>query len=169
MYAMVARPGEEVKPDARGPAGVGGWLLILCLLLLVWQPVSLGLTASSALDVLVVRGLPVALVLAMRLLAAAFGIAAGVALAGGRPRAVGLAKLSLALSAAVDVFVYTTPYFPSNRLPGTTPAFVAGSLAYSGAWIWYLSRSTRVRNTFSAALASSASSAFGGLTRPRGR
>jgi hypothetical protein len=46
------------------------------------------------------------------------------------------------------MFVYLTPYFPNNRLPGDTPFYVAGSLAYSGVWLMYLVRSRRVRNTF---------------------
>jgi hypothetical protein len=131
-----------------GRGRVGGWLLVLCLLLLVWQPFSLALVASSALDSLAVRGLPLALVLLMRVFVAAFGIAAGLALARRRPGAVALAKLSLIMSAAADVFVYTTPYFPNNRPPGTTPFYVAASLAYSGMWLVYLIRSTRVHNTY---------------------
>jgi hypothetical protein len=133
-----------------GGSGVRGWLLILCLLLLVWQPLSLGLLASSVVDELAIRGVSLLLVLVLRLLVTAFGIAAGLALLGLKPYAVGLAKLSLVASAAVDVFVYTTPYFPSNRLPGDTPFYVVGSVAYYGIWLMYLLRSRRVRDTFGA-------------------
>jgi hypothetical protein len=55
---------------------------------------------------------------------------------------------SLALSAAMDVFIYTTPFYPSNRQPGDTPLYVGASLAYYSAWTLYLMRSRRVRNTF---------------------
>ena len=130
-------------------SGVGGWLLLLAALLIVWQPLSLGLVASSALEALPLRGLPLALVLLLRVVVTAVGIAAGLALAGRRPGAVELAKVSLALSAATDVFVYTTPYFPNNRFPGETPYYVAASLIYYGAWLAYLVRSTRVSTTFS--------------------
>ena len=128
---------------------VGGWLLVFCLLLLVWQPLSLGLVASSVLGSLAVRGLPAVLVLITRLLVAALGIAAGIALLGRRAGAVTLAKVSLAASAATDVFVYTTPFFPNNRPPGDTVLFVAASLAYHGAWMIYLFRSKRVKEIFS--------------------
>lgn len=131
-----------------GPQGIGGWLLLLVLLLLVWGPVNLGLIASSAFGAVAVRGAPVVLVLLLRVFVTAFGIAAGIALAGTRGPGVTMAKASLALSAATDVFVYTTPYFPSNRLPGDTPIYLAISLAYYGLWIAYLLRSARVRNTF---------------------
>jgi len=134
------------EPSA--PSGVRGWLLVLCVLLLVWQPISLGLVASSVLDALVVRGLPLALVLVVRVVVTAIGIAAGLALLGRRPAAVPMAKASLVASAATDVFVYTTPYFPNNRMPGDTPIVIAASLAYYAIWLAYLFRSKRVRNTF---------------------
>lgn len=121
---------------------------MLCALLLAWQPLSLGVTASSALAALPVRGWPLGLVLLMRVGVAAVGIAAGLALVARRPAAVAMAKTSLVLSAASDLFVYLTPYFPSNRFPGDTPFYVAGSLAYSAGWLVYLVRSRRVRDTF---------------------
>ena len=130
-------------------SGIGGWLLVLCLLLLIWQPISLGLVASSILDALASGGLPAVLILLTRLIVTGFGIAAGLALLGRRPGAVTLAKVSLALSAATDVFVYTTPFFPSNRAPGETPVYIAVSVTYSIVWIVYLFRSKRVRETFS--------------------
>jgi hypothetical protein len=128
---------------------VGGWLLVLCVLLVVWQPISLGLVASAVLDRLAIRGLPLALVLMARVVVAAFGIAAGLALLARRPAAVTMAKASLIASAATDTFVYTTRYFPNNRVPGDTSIVVAASLAYYAIWLAYLFRSRRVRNTFS--------------------
>src|SRR4051812_38055102 len=97
---------------------MGGWLLLLCLLLLVWQPASLALLAAGALDALPIRGLPLALVLVAEIVVAAVGIGAGLALLGRRDGAVTFAKGSLVLSAAMDLFVYATPYVPNNRLPG---------------------------------------------------
>ena len=130
------------------PVGVGGWLGLLCRVLMVWQPLSLALVASSALDSLSLRGLPLASVLVGRLAVAAFGVAAGLALWRRRPGAVGLARASLLLSAAADVFVYTTPYFPNNRPPGDTRLILMGSLVWYGIWLMYLWRSRRVDNTF---------------------
>src|SRR5689334_1654897 len=127
---------------------VRGWLLVLCALLLVWHPVNFAIAAAGALDALPLRGTPLALLLAARLLVTAFGIAAGIALLAVRPAAVRLAIVALALSAAADLFVYTTSYMPSNRLPGDTIWYVAASLLYHGAWLLYLVRSTRVRNTY---------------------
>jgi uncharacterized membrane protein len=127
---------------------VRGWLLVLCALLLVWHPLSLGLTASSVLDRLPVRGLPFALVLMLRLLVTALGIAAGLALLARRGAAVALAKTALIASAATDLFVYLTPFYPNNRLPGDTVWYVAASLTYHGIWLAYLFGSSRVRDTY---------------------
>lgn len=117
---------------------------MLCGLLLVWQPISTGLVASNALDSLAIRGLLVALILLLRVVVTALGVAAGLALLGRRPGGVTLAKVSLFASAATDLFVYLTPYFPNHRPPGQTPLFVLASLTYHGVWIGYLFRSKRV-------------------------
>lgn len=136
--------------EVNGPAGVGGWLLVLCLLLIVWQPLSLGLAAAAVLDDLAVRGLPLALVILLRVLVTALGIAAGLALMNRRPAAVTMAKASLVASAATDTFVYLTPFYPSNRMPGDTPFYVVAALAYYTIWLAYLFRARRVNNTFGA-------------------
>jgi len=131
------------------PRGINGWLLVLCVGLLVWQPVSLALGAAGTLGALAVRGAPAGLALAARLVVAAVGIAAGLALVDRRAGAVTLARSALVLSAAMDLWIYATPYLPNNRTPGDTPLYVAASLAYHAAWLAYLARSKRVRNTFS--------------------
>jgi hypothetical protein len=122
---------------------------LLCRVLILWQPVSLGLVGSSALNSLSVRGLPLALVLLGRIAVAAVGVAAGLALWRRRPGAVTLARASLLLSAAADVFVYSTPYFPNNRPPGDSTLILAASMLWYGIWLMYLWRSKRVRQTFS--------------------
>jgi hypothetical protein len=121
---------------------------VLCRMLIVFHPLSLAITASSVLNALFLRGAPVAIVLLLRLAVVAFGVAAGRMLQNLRPGAVEIARLALLASAALDVFVYTTPYFPSNRIPGDTKFYLIASLAYHGAWIAYLARSKRVRATF---------------------
>lgn len=131
------------------PRGINGWLLVLCVALLVWQPVNLARSGASTLGALTVRGAPAALALAARLVVVAVGIAAGLALVDRRAGAVTLAQIALVLSAAMDLWIYATPYLPNNRMPGDTPFYVAASLAYHAAWLAYLARSKRVRNTFS--------------------
>lgn len=132
----------------RGGRGIGGWLLVLGAVLLVWQPIGLALIASAMVGQIAVRGAWLAIVLVARVLVTALGIAAGIALVGRRDGAVGMAKAALVASAVTDVFIYTTPYAPSNRVPGDAPLYVAGSLAYYGSWLAYLVRSKRVKSTF---------------------
>jgi hypothetical protein len=127
---------------------VGGWLLLLCRLLVVFHPLSLAVTASGALNSLSSRGVAIGSILVLRLVVVGFGIAAGRALQALDPGAVTLARTALVASAATDVFVYTTPYFPNNRPPGDTMYYVAASLAYHAAWLLYLARSKRVRRTY---------------------
>lgn len=125
-------------------SGVGGWLLLFCVLLLVWQPLSLAFVASASLDSLEVRGTPAVLLLLIRIGVAALGIAAGLAILRRRPGAIWLARVSLIVSAVADVVVYASGYFPSNLPPGDAPFAVGLSLTYYGAWMVYLLRSKRV-------------------------
>jgi len=127
---------------------VGGWLLLLCRLLVVFHPLSLAITASNAMSALPARGTAVGLILLLRLVVVGFGMAAGRALQTVQTGAVNMARAALVASVATDVFVYTTPYFPNNRMPGDTIYYVAATLAYHGAWLAYLSRSKRVRATY---------------------
>ncbi len=125
-------------------AGVTGWLRLLCGLLMWWEPIAFAMVAASAFNAISVRGLPVVLVLLARTLAAALCFAAGRALQDRRPSGPALARVALLLSGATHVFAYVTPYFPSNRMPGDTPLYVAATFAYYGGWLVYLSRSRQV-------------------------
>jgi hypothetical protein len=139
---------HEMNDSARQPHGIGGWLLVLCLLFLVWRPVNSALVVASAMAAVAVRGPSLVVGLVALVLVTSLGIAAGVALLLRRGPAVTLANVALVLSAAIDLVIYTTSYFPSNRIPGDTPFYVAASLAYHGLWIGYLFRSSRVNNTY---------------------
>ena len=133
--------------DRAEPAGVKGWLLVFCLFLVVWQPVSLALRAAAVLDALPLRGLPLALLLATRVLVTSFGIAAGTAIVRRAAGALTMAKTALALSAAADVVAYATPYWPNNRPPGEASLVIAVVFICYTAWMTYLFRSRRVRHT----------------------
>jgi hypothetical protein len=134
--------------NSTGPHGVGGWLLLLSRLLVVWSPINVGLSAASALGALPIRGWPLGILLALRLLVAGLGLSAGLAIGSLRPSAVRLAQAALVLAALMDVVVHTTPYYPSNLMPGEAPLYVGASIAYHGGWLAYLRWSKRVRNTF---------------------
>ena len=124
-------------------------MLVLCGLLLVWQPINLAMTMSGLVDELSSRGAGLGLILLARLLAAGLGIAAGLALFQLKPGAVSIAKASLAFSAIIDLVAYATPYSPNNRPPGDATIILIASLLYYGAWFAYLTRSKRVQATYS--------------------
>ncbi len=132
----------------RQPSGIGGWLLILSRLLLVYQPVSLAISASTALNSLPTRGPQIVVGIVVRIVATGVCVAAGLALTNLTPSAVTLTRAALIVSAASDIFILTTSFYPNNRPPGDTPLYVAASVIYHGIWLIYLSRSVRVRNTF---------------------
>jgi len=134
-----------VGPDARG---VRGWLRLLVFLLVGWEPISLGLAVARLLPTLGDRGLAAAGLVALRVLVAGLGVAAALALWNRRPHAVALARVALIASGLTGLVVLLTPILPSNRLPGTTLPLAAGLTVYYGAWLAYLSRSRRVRETF---------------------
>ena len=123
-----------------------GWLLLLSRLLIVYLPLNFAVAAMSALGAVTVRGPVVLVILAVRGVVTAVGVAAGFALTNRQSNGIALAKTALVLSTATDLFVYSTPYFPSNRMPGDTIYYVAASLAIHGAWLVYLFRHDEQHN-----------------------
>jgi len=125
---------------------IRGWLLLLSRLLIVWQPLNLAVGAIAALNAWSVRGgFGLAAVLLARAIATTIGVAAGLALSNRHGHAVTLAKVAILLSASADLFVYATPYMPSNRAPGDTMYYALASLAIHTAWLVYLFRSRQAR------------------------
>jgi hypothetical protein len=124
---------------------IGGWLRVLALLLVVWEPLGFAVAASGAMNALAVRGTSVALVLAARLVVTALSVAAGLTLLDGRRAGVALGAVALGLSACVQLIGALTPYFPSNRVPGDAPLYVMEIAVYYGGWLIYLATSRRAR------------------------
>jgi hypothetical protein len=111
--------------------------------LLVVQPIVVGLAASASLDAALIRGMPAMLLLILRLVVTAVGVGAGLALAGRRIGAVSFARFSLITSAATDLIIYITPFYPNRRAPGETPIWIAGTVLLYGGWLLYLAWSQR--------------------------
>ena len=122
-----------------------GWLLLLGLLLAVGEPLALAQEVARLLPTIGMRGPAVILLVVARVVITGLAVAAGLAILGRRPHAVGMAKLAVALVAAVSLVAVLTPILPTNRLPGTTVPIAALIVVYYGAWMLYLYRSRRVR------------------------
>jgi hypothetical protein len=128
--------------------GVGGWLVILILLLTLWNPASLALHAASSVWNLGSRSTLSLLFLGARLAITSGGVAAGIALWLRRPGAVWLAKLVLVLFGIEAVVRLSTRVDLSSAPPGTRLPAAVFIVLHNAGWYWYLQRSRRVRATY---------------------
>lgn len=118
---------------------------ILVALLVVWEPLTFAVTISSALPRLAVYGYPAYLLAAYRALVVGVGVAAGRALWGAAPGAIRLGQAWAVAHIVALVVTFATPFFPSNRVPGTKGPTLALLVAMDVAWWVWLSRSKRLR------------------------
>ena len=141
--------------------GVTGWLLFFCITLTVFNPlfalrnISTGYgLASKVADRL--PGLMTAEIIDSVFVLAimALGIFAGVCLWGVKPRAVQIAKaylIVLAVYAVLEVglFLAVLPSSVADPFMGKSSIAVLRTFGYVGIWYSYLSKSKRVRATYS--------------------
>lgn len=111
--------------------GIGAYLLLV-------EPVRFAVVASAALSRVLDHGVLAIALLVFRV------VVTGVGLTGGRflllrddPT---LARLFLALNALAVTLTFSTPYFPSNRVPGTKLTEWLLLMAAHAAAAWWLSR-----------------------------
>ena len=119
-------------------------LLVLSRLLLVYQPINLAVSAATALNSLPTRGPKVLVAIAVRVIGAGLSVAAGLSLTNREPHALRLTRVALVTSAACDLFIYTTSFYPNNRPPGDTPYYIGATIVVHASWLLYL-MSQRVR------------------------
>jgi hypothetical protein len=135
LHPVELRPGSPKLAKAARPTG---WLLLLCLLLCVWEPLNLALSASSAISAITVGQTGRGAFLAFRLLVAGIGVAAGIAIWNGRMHGLTLAKLALGLAALSAIIRFA--WFPGNVPPGLRLPLALLSVAFNAAWYVYLTR-----------------------------
>jgi hypothetical protein len=122
-----------------------GWLLLLCIILLGWQPLSFAVEAASALPTLGIRGAPAVIEIAAHGIVAALSFAAGWALWQASPAGPRLAGAALVACAVAGVQSLYVSALPSNVFPGDRLPLASVIVLHSAAWIVYLRRSKRVR------------------------
>ena len=115
-----------------------GWLLILCLVLCVWEPLNLALSASSGINPITLGQTGRAVFLAFRIVVAGIGVAAGIAIWNGRSHGLTLAKTAFGLSAASALIQYA--WFPGNVPPDLRLPLALLFVAINAAWYAYVSR-----------------------------
>jgi len=113
-----------------------GRLLLLCVLLCVWEPLNLAMSASSDLPAIVTDTSVRIAFLVFRVFVAGIGIAAGLALWNDRFHGFAMAKAALTLSAVAAVIRFT--WFPGNTPPGLRLAYGLVFVGYNAAWFLYL-------------------------------
>ncbi len=133
-------PGSPKLARAARPTG---WLLVLCFLLCVWEPLSLALSASSSIDAITLGQPGRAAFLAFRILVAGVGVAAGIAIWNCRTHGLTLAKTTLGLSAASAIIRYT--WFPGNAPPDLRLPLASLLVGIDAAWYAYLIRSRKAQ------------------------
>lgn len=135
-------------PAQRSKPHVGGWLVVLILLLTVWNPASLALHAASSVWNLGSRSTLSLLFLGARLAITSVGVAAGIALWLRRPGAVWLAKLALVLFGIEAVVRLSTRVDLSSAPPGTRLPAAIFIVLHNAGWYLYLQISRRVLTTY---------------------
>lgn len=135
----------DTQPDHETP--IGGWLLVLCGCLAVWQPLNTAAVVMVSVAALPIRGWPLGVLLVVRVAITAFGLGAVISIFDRKPIALPMTKAALLLAGSMELFVYATSFFPNNRLPGTTPFYMAWAVLFHGGWLLYLTFSARVRRT----------------------
>ncbi len=117
---------------------------LLALLLLVWEPLTLALTAASFADRLGERGWPAVVLLVARLGITGLCMAAGSALWAQRDGAMALARWATGLNLAAVAVTATTGIWPSSRPPGIRGPAAAVTIAWHAAWfLWTLRQDDR--------------------------
>jgi hypothetical protein len=127
---------------------VGGWLLLLCLILTVWNPGSLALRLASKVATLSTQSMLELLFLAARLIITSIGVAAGLSLLLRRPWAVRLTKVVLVLFCVEGVVRLSSRVGLSEAPPGTRLPLAIALVAHNAVWYAYLQKSRRVRARF---------------------
>jgi hypothetical protein len=111
---------------------------VLAVILVLWEPLTLALAASTLLRRITEHGVPAYAVLVVKVFVAGVGIAAGMALWQERPGAMVLARWALALSLATTLFSRLTDFWPAT-LPVESPVGARASVAWTGGWlVWSL-------------------------------
>jgi uncharacterized RDD family membrane protein YckC len=122
-----------------------GWLLLLCAVLFVWQPLTFAVEVSSTLPSMGMRGAAGAIELGVHGLVAALSFAAGWALWQASPAGPMLATIAIVAAAAAGVQSLYWSVLPSNVFPSDRLPLSILIVTTSCGWVLYLRRSKRLR------------------------
>jgi hypothetical protein len=124
----------------------GGWLLLLCGYLGLWQPLTLAGEVSATLGTLEMRGPAGVAELSAHAAVSVFAVAAGWGLWVGNPKAPVFAEIGLIACALTSVQSLYWTRLPLNTMPGDRLPLAIVAIAHAAGWITYVRRSRRVRS-----------------------
>jgi len=122
------------------------WLLLLCAVLMLWQPLNFAAEASSSLTTLGMRGVFGAVELVVHGAVAAVSFAAGWALWQSAPGGPKLARVAVIAMAIVGVQSLYSTALPSNVFPSDRLPLAILTVAHSAVWLAFLRRSARIHD-----------------------
>jgi len=120
------------------------WLVLLCAVLLLWQPLNFAVEAASSLTTLGMRGVIGVLELVVHGAVAAVSAAAGWALWQASPGGPKLARAAVIAIAVVGVQSLYSTALPSSVFPADRLPLAILTVAHSAVWLAYLRRSARI-------------------------
>jgi hypothetical protein len=122
-----------------------GWLLLLCLVLFVWPPLSFAGEVASTLTTLEMRGAPAVIELLAHGLVAAVSVAGAWALWSASPGGRVLAGFALIGMGLTQVQSLYWSVLPRNTYPGDKLPRAIVVVLHSVVWLAYLRRSRMVK------------------------
>ena len=122
-----------------------GWLLLLCLVLFAWQPLTLAGELAATLPSVSMRGAPAVLELLAHAAVAALSIAAAWALWIENPVGPQLAAVALTAVASAGVQSLYWSVLPRNTKPDDKLPLAILAVMHSAIWLVYLIRSRRLK------------------------
>lgn len=114
--------------------------LVLCVFLLVWEPLNVSSEALGALPTIPARGALAVAELAAHVLVAVLTVAAAMALWSRSPHGVTLAALGTAASTARTLQVLRFSTLPHDTSPDVAPLLTVAALANALFWSVFLTR-----------------------------
>ena len=177
----------ELKPQAkRGPQGVKGWLLFLCLNLTIIIPFSFLYQTNCALKIFYLPGMQLSqlifkqsllyniMSIAVMIFLAIMSFYAGLSLWGLKKKAIKITKMFLITQLSLMVIIIAMRPFMAFSLGGNANSIgdiikgLIPFLSYFSVWYLYLSYSRRVQNTYGVSAGGPSQGETEGLLRSRG-
>ena len=150
----------EARDQKSELSGVGGWLAFLCITLLVLTPLSMLVQIIAVLSVPNADTLDQTVGLGLGIGLGGFAAFAGYCLVRLRPNAVLITKAYLFVNMGFWVLIGLSAMLVPEAAAELSPRDIAQPIIVSSAWLAYLYRSERVRNTYAKSSVQDAADVF---------